>query len=100
MSTSYAIHENHNFQSVLWSLASALFALVRFVQSLRFGWLWSLLALVAPDALLWGKGLATAALWCSGIAAIVGVLMLLATVPHLVACGVLIGVYAVVFKPR
>lgn len=100
MSTSYAISERINAQVILWSLASTPFALVRFVRSLRFGWLWSLLTLVAPDAMLLGKGLLTAGLWCGGITAIVGALMLLATMPHLVACGVLVGVYAVVFKPR
>lgn len=103
MSVSYSIRENHNLQTVLWDGCAALARLPVALWSVSVvivAWSVWLAQLFAADALALGKGLATVALWCAGLTAIVGALMLILSNPVIPAAAVGIGVYAVVFKPR
>lgn len=98
--SSYAIAQEYNLQTVLWSIGSAPFTLVRFLRSVRFGWLFTLQAMLAPDVKALAGGFATVALWLFGVATVVGALMLVLAVPEVVIAAVVILTYALVFKPR
>lgn len=93
MSSSYAVSQSFNTQSVLWAVA------VRSVLPP----LWSavqVLALAAADLALLFSGLVTVLTWCVGIAAIVGALALLLANPAIVLAGLVIVGYAWLTYPR
>lgn len=89
--TSYQIAENMNFQTVLWAMAGAVWAVVRLVVMVA-GWAVDVLWAALPA----GRVLAVTLSWS---ALLVGAVVLAAMFWHLVLCGLVVAVYAWWFKP-
>ncbi|TXH52980.1 MAG: hypothetical protein E6Q97_14235 [Desulfurellales bacterium] len=89
--TSYQIAENVNFQTVVWTVAGAVWALVRLV-TVAVGWVLGFLRVSLPAV----RVLAVALGWS---ALLVGVVVLTAMFWHVVLCLAGIAVYAWWFRP-
>lgn len=102
--SSYVFTEQHNFQTVLWAVASATYRMVRTIRQLPTMtlptclWLYTLLVTVWPDvACLVASGVKVAGVTL----ALAGGVAALAFLPVELFVGLaIVGVYAVVFFPR
>lgn len=101
MSVSYSVSESVNFQSILWALVAPRRRTRKPVQAhatLLFAAITLLWALL-PDAVALGRGFATVALWCAGLALVVGAVMFVLAQPMFLVGLAIVFVFAVVFKP-